>query len=180
MKSPGVLQSEGEKLATEKQDNGKLDVEKPQSKNSDVENLSSDAVQSQRAKTDPGIGPEIQVSVVTSATAMEQVHAEPKASHAPKWWKTKHFVSVLQGMKGGGCSHLFHELQETERAMGDTIPAPEDQLKEQVTVMARHALERMYLIKQFTSSVLLVNSRLPTVIGTFVLNILGILLISSI
>ena len=104
------------------------------------------ADQRSRAETDPGTGAQIHVSVATgeAGSRSEQAQMASKQPHVSKWWKMKQFFALLQTMKGGGCSHVFQEMREAEICLGEVIPSAEDQLKEQVVVMARHALERTY------------------------------------
>lgn len=56
-----------------------------------------------------------------------------------KWSTLKNFVYSLQPHKGGGCSHVMKEVRNI--AEGSGTMTSEDQVKEQVTVMAQHAID---------------------------------------
>lgn len=56
-----------------------------------------------------------------------------------KWSTLRNFVYSLQPHKGGGCSHVVNEVKHIAEGSG-AIPS-EDQIKEQVTVMAQHAID---------------------------------------
>lgn len=56
-----------------------------------------------------------------------------------KWSTLKNFVHSLQPHRGGGCSHVLNEVKHIAEGSG-AIPS-EDQVKEQVTVMAQHAID---------------------------------------
>ncbi len=56
-----------------------------------------------------------------------------------KWSTLKNFFSSLQPHRGGGCSHVLNEVKHIAEGSG-AIPS-EDQIKEQVTVMAQHAID---------------------------------------
>ena len=56
-----------------------------------------------------------------------------------KWSTLGNFVHSLQPHKGGGCSHVVNEVKHIAEDSGE-IPS-EDQVKEQVKVMAQHAID---------------------------------------
>jgi len=56
-----------------------------------------------------------------------------------KWSTLNNFVHSLQPHKGGGCSHVVHEVKNIAEDYGG-IPS-EDQVKEQIKVMAQHAID---------------------------------------
>ena len=56
-----------------------------------------------------------------------------------KWSTLNNFVHSLQPHKGGGCSHVVHEVKNIAEDYGG-IPS-EDQVKEQIRVMAQHAID---------------------------------------
>ena len=60
-------------------------------------------------------------------------------------WKTlNNFVHSLQPHKGSSCSHVLNELKHIAEESG-AISA-EDQVKEQLTVMAQHAIDSKYTV----------------------------------
>ena len=56
-----------------------------------------------------------------------------------KWSTLNNFISSLQPHRGGGCSHVLNEVKLIAEGSG-AIPS-EDQVKEQVKVMAQHAID---------------------------------------
>ena len=56
-----------------------------------------------------------------------------------KWSTLNNFVHSLQPHKGGGCSQVVHEVKNIAEDYGG-IPS-EDQVKEQIRVMAQHAID---------------------------------------
>ena len=56
-----------------------------------------------------------------------------------KWSTLNNFVHSLQSHKGGGCSHVVHEVKNIAEDYGG-IPS-EDQVKEQIKVMAQHVID---------------------------------------
>ncbi|KAJ7392672.1 hypothetical protein OS493_010323 [Desmophyllum pertusum] len=66
-----------------------------------------------------------------------------------KWSTLKNFVYSLQPHKGGGCSHVMKEVRNI--AEGSGTMTSEDQVKEQVTVMAQHAIDTLQSTAQILS-----------------------------
>ena len=64
---------------------------------------------------------------------------DPAFIKKSKWSTLYNFVHSLQPHKGGGCSHLVHEVKNIAEDCGG-IPS-EDQVKEQIKVMAQHAID---------------------------------------
>ena len=61
-----------------------------------------------------------------------------------KWSTLGNFVISLYAHKGGGCSHVVNEVKAIAENSG-TISS-EDQIKEQVTIMAQHIIDGEYLL----------------------------------
>ena len=56
-----------------------------------------------------------------------------------KWSTLKNFVHSIHSHKGGACSHVVNEVKAIAESTGTL--SSEDQIKEQITVMAQHVID---------------------------------------